>query len=266
MMPSKIIDMTIPRILIIDDQPESIALLVEFLSEKQLDIQIALGGKEGVGKAVNGQPDLILLDILMPEMDGLITCRQLKTNTATADIPVIFLSASGDIDNKLTGFDCGAVDYITKPFSQEEVYARLNLHLRHKQQLDQLGTRLAHFLVPSDEVPSSRDEELFQRAMACLKDNLSSAPTLADVTSLIGTNPNKINHIFRARTGMTLAEYLQDWRLESSRHLLANSDTQIQLIANSVGYCNAGDFTRAFRTRYGITPRQYRKAAKDNSC
>jgi two-component system NtrC family sensor kinase len=116
-------------ILIVDDTPANIGLLVDYLEDHNFRVVVAQDGEEGIKRAQFAQPDLILLDVMMPGMDGFETCRRLMADTKTADIPVIFMTALTDSVEKVTGFDAGAVDYVTKPFQIEEVLARVNTHL-----------------------------------------------------------------------------------------------------------------------------------------
>lgn len=117
------------RILVIDDNPKNLDVLSELFDQHDFIMLFALDGKSGLQRTESGHPDLILLDIMMPEMDGFETCRRLKASDKTKDIPVIFMTALSETADKLTGFECGAVDYITKPIQPEEVLARVNAHL-----------------------------------------------------------------------------------------------------------------------------------------
>ena len=125
-------------IFIVDDMPANLGILDEFLSHHGFEVLIARDGKDALAKVEKAQPHLILLDILMPELDGFETCRRLKANPVTYDIPVIFMTALTDTVDKVKGFELGAVDYITKPFEQEEVLARIKTHLRINQLQQQL--------------------------------------------------------------------------------------------------------------------------------
>ncbi|GEM_PF-3411820 len=117
-------------ILVVDDTPQNLRLLLKILSDQNYDVRLANGGKAAF-VAVNAElPDLILLDIMMPEIDGYEVCRQLKAVERTRDIPVIFISALDDVTNKVNGFEVGGVDYITKPFQAEEVLTRVKTHLK----------------------------------------------------------------------------------------------------------------------------------------
>jgi DNA-binding response OmpR family regulator len=117
-------------ILIVDDTPTNLQMLFDFLEDSGLNVVVAEDGESAIEMAEYAPPDLILLDVLMPEMDGFETCRRLKTNQITQDIPVIFLTALSDKVDKVKGLKLGAVDYITKPLEHEEVLARVNIHLR----------------------------------------------------------------------------------------------------------------------------------------
>ncbi len=125
-----------PRILIVDDVPENIEVLGEILADNY-DIQCAFSGPEALELAVD-RPDLILLDVLMPGMDGFEVCACLKANAATAEIPVIFITAKNNPEAEIAAFAAGAVDFITKPVNPVTARARIQTHLTLKQQKDLL--------------------------------------------------------------------------------------------------------------------------------
>ncbi|MRV70749.1 response regulator [Duganella sp. FT92W] len=116
-------------VLIIDDTPANLGVLVDYLEQHDLCVVVAQDGEEGLMRAQFLHPDLILLDVMMPVLDGLETCRRLKDDARTHDIPVIFMTALGETRDKAAGFQAGGVDYITKPFQAEEVLMRLTTHL-----------------------------------------------------------------------------------------------------------------------------------------
>jgi PAS domain S-box-containing protein len=119
-----------PVILVIDDDVNNLAIVSEYLKERDYTILIAEDGASGVARAAYAHPDLILLDVLMPGIDGYETCRRLKADAGTRDIPVIFMTALAETEHKVKGFEAGAVDYVTKPLQREEVMARVGVHLR----------------------------------------------------------------------------------------------------------------------------------------
>jgi two-component system, sensor histidine kinase and response regulator len=128
-------------LLIVDDTPENIRVLFDFLIAHNFRILVAENGEDAIENAEEEQPDLILLDVMMPGIDGFETCRILKKNSQTQDIPVIFMTALSDTLDKVKAFKLGAVDYVTKPFQQEEVLARINTHLTLRKLQKRLQTQ-----------------------------------------------------------------------------------------------------------------------------
>jgi len=126
------------KILVVEDNIINVTILLEQLNIYGFKTLIAENGEVGIKRAIFAQPDLILLDIMMPGIDGYETCRQLKENPKTKDIPIIFVTALTAIKSRVQGFEMGAVDYITKPFQQEEVIARIQTHLTLQDQKKQL--------------------------------------------------------------------------------------------------------------------------------
>ena len=142
-------------ILLVDDNPTNLQVLFQTLEGVGCKLLIAKNGNGALAIAGKARPDLILLDIMMPDIDGYEVCRQLKADPATADIPVIFLSALGETEDKVKGLHLGAVDYITKPFQPDEVIARVNTHLtihRLKREVESQKDQLKHELEVVSEV------------------------------------------------------------------------------------------------------------------
>jgi DNA-binding NtrC family response regulator len=132
-----------PNILIVDDQPENIRILAELLKRKYTTMAVTTGRKALEHAAGSNKPDLILLDIMMPEMDGYEVCRRLKADKDSGDIPVIFITALDKVEDEARGLELGAVDYITKPFNPDIVEARVHTHLElksHRAHLENLVT------------------------------------------------------------------------------------------------------------------------------
>lgn len=119
-----------PKILVVDDQPINIKLLQRKLERQGMDVAVAYSGRECLDIVGDVKPELILLDIMMPEIDGIETCQQLKANPETETIPIIFITAKASKEEKLEGLDAGAVDYITKPIDLDETLARVRTQLR----------------------------------------------------------------------------------------------------------------------------------------
>lgn len=147
-----------PLILIVDDVPQNLQVLGNFLYGRDYEISMAANGQKALEMANKIWPDLILLDVIMPEMDGFQVCQELKARAETKDIPVIFLTAKTQMEDILKGFEVGAVDYVTKPFNKEELLARVSTHvaLRSAQKeivkLEQKNAVLALALTASHEL------------------------------------------------------------------------------------------------------------------
>ncbi len=118
------------RILIIDDEPEILDAVKFYLENEDFEVHVTADGTRAVELAEALRPDLILLDVMMPVMDGIQVCRQLRSRTRTCMIPIIFLTARGSVEDKVQGLEAGGVDYITKPFVNQELLARIKAHIR----------------------------------------------------------------------------------------------------------------------------------------
>jgi len=121
-------------ILIVDDVPTNLKVLFTYLGELGFNICVAENGEDALEQMPYAEPELILLDVMMPGIDGFETCRRLKANEETRDIPVIFMTALSETVDKVKGFKLGAVDYITKPIQSEEVLVRITAHLTLRRQ------------------------------------------------------------------------------------------------------------------------------------
>lgn len=138
------------NILVIDDNQENLKVVSTYLKEKGYKIALALNGASALKILDENKIDLILLDIMMPEMDGFEVCKRLKGNPKTQEIPVIFLTAKNDTEDIVKGFQLGGVDYITKPFKKEELYARVKNHAQIKQIKDMLRERMEESIKSRD--------------------------------------------------------------------------------------------------------------------
>ena len=127
-------------ILIVDDYPKNLQILGKMLKQEGYRTSVSQSGKGALTFAQKKQPDLILLDIMMPEMDGLEVCRRLKANFETRHIPVIFLTAKTETESVVSGFNAGGVDYVTKPFNAVELLARVKTQIKLKQAFDEINT------------------------------------------------------------------------------------------------------------------------------
>lgn len=237
-------------VLLVDDRPEDVRPLGVMLRRAGARVLLATQGDEALRLARELRPSVILLDVNLPPTDGFQIGLALHQEPATAEIPVLFLSGRTDPDTKLRGFAAGARDYVTKPFIEVEVLARVALHVN-----------LAHRLAPADaglQRPGDAPRWL-AAAVALLQANLAAPPALPALARQVGANPRHLNEAFRAHLGQTVFGYLREYRLKEAHRLLMETALPIQRIASRVGYPQATNFATAFRARFGVSPRQLRR-------
>ena len=161
-------------LLIVDDIPANVSVLYKFLSQEGFKVLVAQDGKSAIQRAEYGNPDLILLDVMMPGMDGFEACRILKSQETTLEIPIIFMTALADTVDKVKGFSLGASDYITKPFQHEEVLARVTNHLNFRKLQRQLQARTLELERRNKESTQARQvAEMANRAKSVFLANMS---------------------------------------------------------------------------------------------
>lgn len=260
-------DSTMSKILIVDDSAFEQRLLVDLLSEMPYKVSVAFNGLQGYNLALAHHPDLILLDVRMPDMDGYTACRLLKANPATQDIPVIFLTGADADEERIMGLSIGGVDYVSKPFSPGELAARIQVHLNLAQRFQ--GAAQAAAATPAGTAdgatpgtPYGTDPDAVTVAAVkrLIADNLASLPGLAEIARNVGTYREKLSQVFREQTGMTVFSYIREARIRRGEELLRDTDIDVQDIALLIGFNNAGNFATAFRERLGVTPSAYRLA------
>lgn len=164
-------------ILLVDDSPVNLAVIVESLEREGAEILVAQDGEEALQRAEMTRPDIILLDVMMPGIDGFEVCRRLKAQAATRDIPVIFMTSLSAVKDKVAGFEAGGVDYLTKPLQLDEVKARVNAHLKLRVLQRQLEEKNAS--LEREIAERRRMEALIERERATLRAYFDALPDLA---------------------------------------------------------------------------------------
>ncbi|NEP42679.1 MAG: response regulator [Okeania sp. SIO2H7] len=153
-------------ILIVDDNPTNLGALFKFLSDSGFKVLVAVDGESAIEQIEYVRPDLILLDVMMPGIDGFETCRRLKANSKMQDIPVIFLTALSDTVDKVKGFSIGGVDYMTKPVNQEEILSRIKTHLTIsslQSQLQQKNQELFNINQNLEQLVEQKTQQLIEQ-------------------------------------------------------------------------------------------------------
>jgi DNA-binding response OmpR family regulator len=261
------------RLLLVDDSPADLRLLVQLLNQENFKLMVALDGKQAYERATAlPGPDAILLDVSMPRLDGYATCRMLKENPHTTDIPVIFITASASLEERLKGFDAGAADYVLKPYNPEEVLARVRVQL---QRAERAATERATQSPTGGPGPSlasttatgirgfagsiSNDQAIVNTTTQYLADHLSDAPSQKRLARLIGVNEKRLTNAFRALLGKTIHDYLRDQRMDRARMLLEDGALTVAEIADQLGFSSPANFASAFRRQLGCSPVAFRQ-------
>jgi len=248
------------KILVIDDAEADRMLISSFLQQRGCRIYHAIDGLDGVHKARLLIPDLILMDLDMPQCNGYSACKMLADDPETSSIPVIFLSAYSETEQRIQGFLAGGVDFIGKPYNFDEVKLRITVHLRQEVSNDAKLTEESSFDAaeyankPSDHV----DSILFNSARVYLVRSLENPPSLKELAKLVGTNSKRLNLAFKKCAGITVYEYLREERMVEARKLLFNTRLTISDVAEKVGFSSNANFSTAFKERFGMPPSKFR--------
>ena len=242
------------HILIIDDNPQDIEHLISALRAEGARLTVASHPRKGLQHAQVLQPDLIVLDVHMPDLDGFTVCRLLREMPNCQDVPVIFLTSAADITDRVNGLTLGGVDYVLKPFELQEVLARIAVHVqlvkRSSYQRQQLG------VVQEEQHP---DQVVLQAAIRLIARQLHKLPKLTEIATQVGTHDKKLSAIFREHLGMTVFAWVREERLRKAQELLASSTMSIEDISAEVGFASAANFATAFRERFAVTPSGFRQ-------
>ncbi|UVD79858.1 response regulator [Myroides albus] len=239
--------------LIIEDQPELRSFIVQNLGS-QYRYEEASNGTDGIRLAKELLPDLIISDVMMPDTDGLELCETLKNNIATSHIPIMLLTAKAEQKDKLIGLETGADDYLTKPFSLQELKLRVKNILAFKALLRKKFN--GNNLPTAEETPelNSRDRKFVDDVTVMVETNISnpqfSVNTLAEGIFL---SVSQLTRKLKTITGKTPADYIRNIRLEKACALLKNGGS-VADVAWAVGFEDAVYFSKVFKKHFGFSP------------
>ncbi|HMB92904.1 MAG TPA: ATP-binding protein, partial [Rhodothermales bacterium] len=249
-----------PKILIVEDNAEVRGFLRKHL-EATYHILEAADGAAGLAAAREAQPDLVISDVMMPEMDGYALCRALKADERLRTIPVVLLTAKAGEAETVQGLESGADDYIVKPFSMSELKARVATLIQARQQARHQFSREV-VVQPAGIRIQSEDEAFLKRVLAVVEarlgDSTFNAGAMADA---VGLSRRQLERRLAAVAGETPAELLRRLRLERARQLLETHSSTIAEVAYAVGFKSPAHFSKAFRKAFGLSPSAFSENA-----
>ena len=256
---TEIDDDTLSRILIIEDNND-VALFIGSIINNA-NIYYASNGKEGLEKALQIVPDVIITDIMMPEMNGIEMCNKIRESDVLCHIPIIIISAKATNKNKVEGLKAGADAYLYKPFNAEELNVTINSLLERRKLLhENFARNSANESVPAEKI-STNDKVFLNNVINLVHAQMATqSVNINDLADSLNMTPRQLNRKINAVTGENISKYILQVRMLRAKQLLdSNKDYTIAEVAYKCGYEENSNFTRAFKMLYNITPTQYRK-------
>ncbi|KAB1064035.1 response regulator transcription factor [Salibacter halophilus] len=239
-------------ILVIEDDSVVRENLEEILSFKGYNVISSENGQQGLAMAKKRNPDLIISDIMMPEMDGYDLVKTMREDYALQDIPVILLTAKTMTDSKIRGLEIGADDYITKPFESKELLARVNNLIERRKQIK------ARALLESRQTTVESTDDIFMRNLLdfFLENIENSHFAIEDVVSEMGLSKSTIQRRVKNITDKTFNQLLREFRLEQAKQILEQKGGNISEVAYSVGFNSISYFSFSFKNYFGFPPNE----------
>jgi len=245
-----------PVILIVDDN-EDIRFYLKDNLRRTYTVLEAVNGAEGWEKTRQHHPDLVVSDVMMPVMDGLELCRKIKHDADTSHIPVILLTARSAAEPKLEGFQVGANDYVTKPFSFEMLQSRIKNLLAQADAMRKLFQKQVE-VNPTEISITSVDEQFLRQALEAIEKNIADPDfSVEDLSRALHMSRVALYKKLLALTGKSPLDFIKSIRLKRAARLLEKSQLTVSEIAYEVGFNNPKYFARTFRKEFGVLPSEY---------
>lgn len=243
-------------ILLVEDHTDMQLFVESFLTNKYKVIKAA-NGKEGLQKAQDHTVDLIISDVMMPEMDGLTFCKKIKSNIATSHIPVILLTAKILEESRIKGYEGGADSYVTKPFNPDLLKVRIENLLQQREMLRTAFNR--DFMLSPEKVElTSPDEELLQKIVDIMEEHLEDTDfNVNQMCKMVHLSHMHFIRKVKQLTGKKPIDLLKSFRLKRAKDLLRQNKLSISEIAYKVGYDLPNSFSRAFKKEFGMSPKEF---------
>ncbi|MGF1538674.1 MAG: response regulator, partial [Elainellaceae cyanobacterium] len=253
-------------VLVIEDEAQTRNIFLKCLQLEGFEACGASSGSEGMAIAHSHQPDLVVCDIMMPDIDGYAVLSTLRRSQRTAAIPLIFLTAKVTMADLRRGMELGADDYLTKPCTVEQFLAAISVRLKRQEELSQprRQTPQAQKAGSDRPVQTSRssifpDCPQLAAVFRFIESHYRQPINLSDVAQEAGYSPAYLTSLVQEQTGLTVKRWIIERRMAQARSLLTSTAQSVRQIAESSGYSDAGYFTRQFRKFHGVSPQVWRQ-------
>ena len=249
------------KILVIEDEAETRNIFLRCLAFESFDAMGAPDGTTGISMAAQHHPDLVVCDIMMPDIDGYGVLSALRSQPATRTIPFIFLTAKVTMEELREGMVLGADDYLTKPCTVEQFLEAIATRLTRQESLKR---DYAQSLLTQEPPPLSNLSSIFpdcsklEAVFKFIENHYHQPIHLSDVAKAAGYSPAYLTNLSQSYTGRTIKSWIIERRMVQARELLKETAQSIKKVAETSGYTDAGYFTRQFRQLHGVTPKKWR--------
>ena len=247
----------LPQVLLVEDNVDMRQFIRTQLIDEYKVIE-ANNGDKGISKAKAIMPDLIITDLMMPKIDGIELCKQLKTSIETSHIPIIMLTARAGVENKIEGLETGADDYLTKPFNKEELSVRVNNLIEQRKRLREHFSNHNRTVYPAKITTTSLDSKFLEKVLVLLEKEHSNpnfgVPQMQESMAMSNT---QLHRKLKALTNESPGELIRNFRLKRASQLLSQQADTVTQIAYQVGFNNLSYFAKCFKDLYGVSPSSY---------
>ncbi len=252
-----------PSLLIVEDNIDMQAFLKSSLKEKYEVVQ-AFDGEEGLSLALEIVPDIIISDVMMPNMGGIEFCNEIKQNEIVNHIPIILLTARASVDHRIEGLEVGADAYITKPFDMRFLKTKM------KKLLDERAFLREKFAVKGITLDSKHiglnnsEKTLLEKAEKVIEENLMNSDfRVEDLASALGFSKMQLYRKFKHIRGYTAGEFIRTYRVKKAALLLRETDLNVTEILYAIGFTNRSYFAKSFKKDFHMSPKEYGKKHRD---
>jgi CheY-like chemotaxis protein len=247
----------LPHIILVEDNPD-MRQFIKFQISPLYRVTEAVNGEEGLKATLKHGPDLLITDLMMPRMDGIELCRQIKTDLHTSHIPVIMLTAKAGQANKIQGLETGADDYLTKPFDGKELKLRIKNLIEQRERLRKLYTRNEAGIDPREITVTSLDQRFLEEVLGLLEARHSDPDFgVPQMQQALAMSKTQLHRKLKALTNEAPGALLRNFRLKRAAQLLRKKNDSVTQVAYKVGFNNLSYFAKCFRELYGQPPSTY---------